>query len=143
MRNNLIFGNIAESSDESPVQTEAKLREFMTDKLKMAADLVDQIKFERVHRMKRNTVRSDQSRRPRNIVAKFTLFKDREIVRRLKSKLEGTNFYLHEQYPPEIMERRKKLIPKLKAAKREGKSAWISYDTLYVNGVPVRDRAAD
>jgi hypothetical protein len=46
---------------------------------------------------------------------------------------------MHEQFPPEIAARRKALIPTLKAAQKQGRKSWIAYDTLYVDGLPVRD----
>ena len=31
------------------------------------------------------------------------------------------------------------IVPKMKAAQNEGHSAWISYDTLYIDGKAQRD----
>lgn len=135
MRNNLIFSNIPEERNETNERTEAILRQFIEDKLKIAHDLVNNIQFERVHRIGQR--RADG--RIRQIVAKFTLFKDREAVRKERKNLKDTNFFISEQFPKEIAERRKKLIPKLKKAKEENRDAWISYDTLYIDGVAVRN----
>lgn len=135
MRNNLLFSNITESEGESPVDSEQILRDFMIEKLKMAQDMVNQIKFERVHRMGQ---KQDQPAYSRMIVAKFCNYKDREIVRKQSSNLSSTNYYISEQFPKEIVARRKSLIPQLKAAKQQGKSAWLSYDRLYINGRPVQ-----
>ena len=105
-------------------------------KLKLAQDIVNNMQFERVHRMGVNSGNNDK---PRNIVAKFTLFKDREIVRRARHELKGTKFYINEQFPKEIAAKRKSLQPKLREAVCNGKSAWLSYDTLFINGRPVSD----
>lgn len=137
MRNNLIFSNIQESEHEKPEDCERIVRQFMVDKLKLAQDTVDSIGLERVHRTGNKT--SGVHNKPRNIVAKFTSFKDREIVRRSKGKLKGTEFFVFEQFPKEIADRRRSHLPKLKQALRDGKRAWLSYDTLYINGHPVRD----
>ncbi|KAH3710186.1 hypothetical protein DPMN_069655 [Dreissena polymorpha] len=51
MRSNLVFTNIPEAPTENPDATENKLREFMVDKMKITQDLVNQMSFERVHRM--------------------------------------------------------------------------------------------
>ena len=75
---------------------------------------------------------------PRHIVAKFHNFKDRESVRRCGKELKGTEYCVFEQFPNEIVEIRRKLVPKLKDAQKEGKRAWISYDTLYIDGSPVK-----
>ena len=47
------------------------------------------------------------------------------------------NVYMHEQFPPEVVARRRRLIPILWDAKKIGKTALISYDTLYIDGTPV------
>ena len=132
MRNNLVFGNIFEKESERPEQTEIELRKFMMEKLKIAQDLVNKIQFERVHRMGQK----EENGKHRNIVAKFTLFKDKEIVRKQGKQLTGTNYYMFEQFPREIAQ---KLVPKMKAAISSGKQAWISYDKLYINGRPVKN----
>ena len=134
MRNNLIFSNIVEEEHEKPEQTEVKTRRFMVEKLKLAQDYVNNLKLERVHRMGEN--RSVESP-ARHIVAKFSYFKDREIVRRAKPVLKGSDHYIFEQFPKEIADRRRSLVPKMKQAIREGRKAWLSYDTLYIDGKPV------
>jgi hypothetical protein len=129
MRNNLIFGGISESRFEKNEETEAKLRSFMHEKLQIANDVVENLKFERVHRIGESL--PDKTRK---IVCKFNMFPEREMVRRQRVNLEGTPYFLHEQFPPEVVKKRKKLLPKLKEAKQEGKRAWISYDSLYIDG---------
>lgn len=79
------------------------------------------------------------SNKPRNIVAKVLQFKHREIVRRARTILKGTGFLINEQFPKEIADRHRQLLPKMRQATRDGKSAWISYDTLYIEGRPIRD----
>ena len=106
----------------------------MVEKPQIAKSVVDDIKFERVHRMGAKT-----NAYSRNIVAKFTLYKDRETVKRHRFNLRGTQYSTFEQFPREINERRKKLLPKLKDAKSRGQQAWIGYDTMYINGKPIRD----
>ena len=138
MRNNLIFTGITEGINEKPEVTESKLRTFMVDKLKLARDIVDGFQLERVHRMGDNSGRFDGASKPRNIVAKFLRFKDREVVRQARSNLKGTGHFVYEQFPKEIGDRRKELLPKMRQAIRDGKRGWISYDTLYIDGRPVR-----
>lgn len=134
MRNNLMFSNIPEDINETNERTEAIVRHFIVDKLKIAHDLVKDMQFERVHRI--GQPRADG--KIRQIIAKFTLFKDREAVRKERKNLKDTNFFISEQFPKAIVERRKKLLPKLKKAKEENHDAWISYDTLYIDGVAVK-----
>jgi regulator of replication initiation timing len=51
MRDNLVFSNIPERPDETPNVTEDILRDFLERELKMARTEVNNISFERVHRM--------------------------------------------------------------------------------------------
>ena len=83
MRNNLIFAKISETDNEDPAKTEDIVRDFMVEKLQIAKSVVDDIKFERVHRMGAKT-----NAYSRNIVAKFTLYNDRETVKRHRFKVE-------------------------------------------------------
>ena len=98
--------------------------------------MVAEISFERVHRMGIKA-----SAYNRNIVAKFSMHKDRESVKKYRSNLRGTQYAVFEQFPREINERRKSLVPKMKEAKSRNQQAWISYDTLYIDGKPVRNNS--
>lgn len=75
----------------------------------------------------------------RNIVAKFAMFKERELVRRQSGTLKGSGHFVFEQFPKEISQKRKKLVPFMKEKQKKSNRSWIAYDTLYVNGVPKRD----
>ena len=138
MRNNLVFSGITEDNHENPEATEVKVRHFMVDKLKIAQDIVDGFQLERVHRMGSNSSGTYATARPRNVVAKFLHFKDRETVRRAHMNLKGTGYFVNEQFPKEISDRRRELLPKMHQAKRDGKTSWLSFDSLYIDGRPVR-----
>ena len=132
MRNNLVFGNISETKPEIE-DAESVLRNFLSEKMKIAQSLVDSFKFERVHRMGPRS-----PNQCRKIVAKFTYFKQRELVRKQWKTLQGTPYFVTEQFPKEVMDKRRKLVPLMKEYKKEGKRAWITYDTLYVDGKPIK-----
>jgi predicted nucleic acid-binding Zn-ribbon protein len=138
MRNNLVFTNVAEdnsSGNETYEATEKKLRQHLQDALKISKETAESIRFERVHRTPGQPIVG----KVRNIVAKFTYFQDRERVRREWKHLKGTSFHMFEQFPKEVMDKRRGLVKKMKDARDAGKKAWIVYDTLYVDGRPVRD----
>ncbi|XP_052817962.1 uncharacterized protein LOC128243984 [Mya arenaria] len=139
MHNNLVFRNIpeAQGANASPEDCERVIRDFMMEKMKLAQELVDSFKFDRVHRMGQRRQGSS-----RNIVAKFTLFKERELVRSQSSALKGTGNYVFEQFPREVSEKRRRMVPRIKEEQRKGNRAWLSYDTLYVNGHPVSEGIA-
>ena len=115
---------------------EVKFRDFLVQKLKIAKSIVDSIKLERIHRM--GAPSADTNRRGRNIVVKFAFFSDRELVRRQKHLLRGSDYYLYEQFPPEIAARRRKLVSRLHDAIKANKKAWLVYDTLYIEGKPFK-----
>ena len=75
----------------------------------------------------------------RSIVAKFHNFKERELVRKQGKALKGSRFFVNEQFPREVADKRRRLVSKMKEARQQGKSAWLSYDTLYVDTRAVRD----
>lgn len=134
MRNNLVFANIEEAPSGVHENTEAKLKEFLESKMKLAKEQVERMAFERVHRM--GPIKQGIARK---VVAKFTLFKERELVRKQWKALDGTQYYVHEQFPKEVIAKRRQLVPKMKEAKKSGKNAWISYDTLYIDGKAQRN----
>lgn len=70
---------------------------------------------------------------------RFDLFEDRVNgidvgVTRVESRLAEL-----ERQRREVTDKRRKLMKKLKETMDQGKRAWIMYDTLYVNGTPVRE----
>ncbi|XP_052784275.1 uncharacterized protein LOC128220063 [Mya arenaria] len=127
MRNNLVFTEVPEdntSGSEAAEATERKLRQHLQDAFKIAREMAESIWFERVHRSPGAPVTG----KIRNIVAKFTFFKDREMVRKSWKQL----------FPPDVIQKRRVLVPKMKEARRQGKRAYLAYDTLYVDGTAVR-----
>ena len=67
------------------------------------------------------------------IIGKFYKVVDRERVRKLKDKLKHTDLFIHELFPKEIVEQRKRLIPHMLRARQDGKKAWLCCNKLYVN----------
>ena len=133
MRCNLIFSNIPESKDQHE-DAEASIREFLVQRMKFAQDIIENIKFDRVHRMGPTGEGID-----RNIVAKFAFFKERELVRRNSRVLNIAGLFVYEQFPKEVNDKRRKLIPRMKEEQKMANTAWLVYDTLYINGRPFRE----
>ena len=128
MRDNLIFYKIPEQREETTQDCEDKVRNLIEREMNVSS--AREIRFHRVHRIGRFN-----RNKTRPIVAKFAFYPDRETVRKAAKNLEGTNFSVGQQFPKEIMERRKRLVPIMKQAKSAGKDAYISFDKLYINGV--------
>ena len=75
-----------------------------------------EIHFDRVHRL---GFYNPQQKYPRPIVAKFTFYKDKELVRSEAPKtLIGFLFGVNEQFPKEIEEKRKVLYQEAKIARQ-------------------------
>lgn len=133
MRDNLIFSGIPEAAQDNP---EEAIKEFMHSALKLPMITVNTINFHRVHRIGQ---RRTDDKRPRPIVAKFEHYKHKELLKSKARELRGTNFGLNDQFPKEIQERRRKLIPIMKQHRKEGKRANLNVDKLYINGQLYRD----
>ncbi len=63
---------------------------------------------------------------------------DKEKILQHVRKLEGTNYGLLEQFPEEIQERRKKLVPEMKKAKASEKKAKLTGDRLVIDGRTIK-----
>ena len=124
MRDNLIFYKLPEENGEN---CEEKVLSFIENRLGMERATTE-IKLHRAHRI--GTFKRGNTR---PIVAKFTYYPDRQKVRKAAKNLKGTEFGISEQYPREIMEKRKQLIPVMKAARANGKEAHLMLDKLYIN----------
>ena len=73
-----IFG-IKEPAGETTEKTEEPVRTMLKEKMKIPSDSVDNIRFERVHRM---ATRQDRvnSTKPRATIVKFSFYQDKEYV---------------------------------------------------------------
>ena len=127
-RDNLIFTGIKEVEREKWSDCEKSVRDIITNVLKMENG--NDIHFERVHR---NGIKSPG--RTRNIIAKFSRYKDREAVWQNRKKLSKSGYTLLEDFPNEVQNERKLLIPILKVAKTMNsvKSAYLKVDKLFIN----------
>ncbi|KAL0201996.1 hypothetical protein M9458_000014, partial [Cirrhinus mrigala] len=111
MRDNLVFSGIPESAEED---AKATVKSFIKTYLKLPEETVENICFERVHRL---GAKKPGGPRPRPVVAKFGYFKQKE-------QLKGTDFSVND---PDA-----NLIQK-------GSRAVIAVDRLYVDGRLYRD----
>ena len=132
MRDNLLFTGIEEPElqEKEFEDTENTLNQFLAREMNISRA----IPFHRVHRL--GPVDRNQSY-PRHIIAKFEHFKDRESVRRAAPKtLKNKPFGVREQFPKEIEDKRKKLYPQMKIAKRDERNkVKLIKDKLYINNV--------
>ena len=130
-RNNLNFFNIPEGKEDSFQTSDNVVLRFMEAGLKLSKKDSKEISFERVHRI--GKFNSNNSK-PRPLIAKFAFHKDKEFVLAQAKNLRGTTFAVARDFPKEIVEKRKLLVPILKDAKKSCHDANLVYDKLYING---------
>ena len=133
MRDNLVFSGISEGDNDD---AEKQIKRFISTNLHIPPDTVKDITFHRVHRI---GTKNPQNKRPRPIVAKFEHFKHKQIIQRHAKHLQGTNYGINDQFPREIMDRRKILFPIRRKFMQEKQRAIIKVDKLYIDGKLYRD----
>lgn len=124
-RENLVFSNINESDDENCTSLILKL---FTSNLGIDQSAAAYINFQRVHRL--GGKRKDG--KPRDIIARFCLYPDREKVWNLRYKLKGTPIIIQEDFPPAMARRRRTLFPLFKRAKELKLDARLVKDRLII-----------
>ena len=125
-RENIKIFNVQETADEN---TEAVVKKFLNENLKIPQNDVDEIRFERVHRLP-----TRQSNKPRPIIVRFSFFQDKEFVWSFIKNLKGSSTAIANDYPKEIENIHKTLYPVLKKAKQEKNTAFFKVDRLIING---------
>lgn len=147
MRDNLIFSGIPEKKNEN---VEDVLKTFFINELGINKEIVQKISFLRVHRLGpvrlkkssySNAVVEDQAK-PRAIIACFEHYRYREMVFGLGPKLKGKSYGINQQYPVEIVDRRKALLPIFKEEKKNKKEKGrvkLVADKLYIDGEIYKD----
>ena len=131
-RNNIKFFGIKDSDKESVKDTEEVLRHFLHKEMKIRQDDLDQIQFERVHR-----IPTKPYLRP--IIAKVSFYQDKEFVKcHIKNIRKGAKYGVADDFPPEVEEIRKELQPVLKRARSDQKTAFFNVEKLLINGAVYR-----
>ena len=141
-RENIKIFNLPEIVDETPGDNENLVRAMFEEKVKIGKEDVDEIRFERVHRLpnRRNPYRSSK---PRPVIAKFSFYQDKQFVWSSVRKLKDTGIGLSHDYPKEIDEIHEKLYPLLKKAKSEKQQAFFKVDKLIINGQVYRGQETE
>ena len=134
-RENLRFYGIPETEQEE--NTEAVLKAFLEKELKV--ENTQYIEFQRVHRVGK---RDRNTRKPRAIIARCLRFKDRENLFSCRRNIDSSSdFGIGPDLPKQVIDMRKRLIPKMVQARKEGKRAAFSRKEpykLFIDGVEVK-----
>ena len=135
-RNNMKFFNVRENEAESSFSnTEKVLRKLLVDKLKMPKEEVADVEFERVHRIPTRRSEEYNPGKPRPIIAKLSFYKDKSRIFQYAKNIDrSTKIGVAEDYPKEIDNIRKELLPVLRKAKKENAQAAFNVDKLIING---------
>ena len=107
---------------------EEKVDEVFREKIGL-----DNIHFERVHRVKRG--KNDKSTKPKTIARNLFSFKGKKLVMKNAKKLKNTNFFIDGNFAPETMEYHKQLWEDVKELSRKGNIGYLNYRSVENNGM--------
>ena len=134
-RENLRFYGIPEIEGEE--NTEPVLKAFLEKELNV--ENAQSIEFQRVHRVGK---KDRNTRKPRAIIARCLRFKDRENLFSSRRNIDSqSNFGIGPDLPKQVIDMRKRLIPKMVQARKDGKRAAFSRTEpykLFIDGVEVK-----
>ncbi len=119
-RSNLKIFGVPRKEDEN---LQEWITSFLKDNLKI--ENPENIEIERIHRLPGGN--------PQPIIVKFLRFGDRQNIWKSRRNLAGTSFTLAEDFPAEIEQERRKLVPIMKAAKNMKMEAYMNVNKLYIN----------
>ncbi|KAI8514789.1 hypothetical protein Bbelb_073800 [Branchiostoma belcheri] len=125
-RNNLLFDGVADNKQENWSQCEQKVRDILKDKLKL-----DPLKIE-IERSHRNG-KFQEDGRPRPIVVKLLRYKDKEVIMQRAKNLKGSNIFINEDFSDAVRQKRKELLPEMRAQRERGNIAFLRFDRLVVH----------
>lgn len=123
-RKNLVIKGVNDKEDEKREETKEETEKIL-QKIGVNIDMkteIDEIK--RLGRYKEG--------RQRPILMKLTTGNSKMRVLQKTKELKGTNVWIEEDYTKETQEERRRLIPHLKEARRQGLKAQLRYDKLLI-----------
>lgn len=121
-RNNLLLYGMHKTENETGEELEARVQEVFIDKLEFA----ENVALDRIHRV------NDKPNSP--IIMRCVLYKEKVSILKAKSKLQGSSYFVGEDFSIRVRTVRKALAPHLKEAKAAGKLATMIYDYLLIDG---------
>jgi hypothetical protein len=131
MKENLMFFGIQEHASETGDCSEI-IRDFCKTRLEM--DNAQTMEIDRAHRIGRPRVGAT-----RPIVVKFHKYEIKERIRSIsyekRDALKQANVNVREQWPKEMMERRRQLYPVMNEERAKGRATRMVRDKLYINNV--------
>ncbi|KAJ8362218.1 hypothetical protein AAFF_G00388660 [Aldrovandia affinis] len=132
MRDNIIIHGVPEQGKETYQQSEEVAKSFLKDELKMWPSEAEAIRFSIVHRLGRAKAGLQP---PRPIVAKTVDLKMKSSIMAKGRELKGSKYSITDQFPPEILRRRRLLSPIMTEARKSKKKVRLSIDKLFIDGI--------
>ena len=77
-------------------------------------------------------MKNSKKLRPRTAVCKLLNFPDKARTLKNSHRLKGTTYYVNEDFSKETLAYRKELWEKVKALRKEGKVAYLNYESIVV-----------
>lgn len=131
-RHNVIIEGIPETEKEKVSELEEKVLIIFKDQLELDHRTIG---IERIQRTGK-APKADGGLprpRPRPLLVKLLRIKDRDSVLSNAKKLKGSRIFINEDYPDAVRQRRRELLPQMKAARERGDFAVLRYDKLIVH----------
>ena len=122
-RNNLRIDGVKELGGETTAEA---VRRTFEHGLKMPTEQVRSLAIERAHRT------GGKTDRDRTIVVKFASFKARDAVLQAARAAKPRGVYVNEDFSMRVVNRRRELLPEMRAAGEHGKSMYLSLDKLII-----------
>lgn len=128
-RNNLVLDNIpGDSENETSDDCRRKVLDIL-DKKMLVKD-VRKFHFVRIHR--RGTY-SSSAKKPRPMIFKLHYYCDRQAIWDKRRNLKDEPYWINEDFPEQILKKRRILNPVAKAARGQGKKAFLSKDKVIID----------
>ena len=126
---NIRIDGIAEKPGETREECERKVHRFFGEELD-----INDVVTEPAHRAKvySHEKKNSKKLRSRTIVCKLLSFVDKARILKNSHRLKGTAYYVNEDFSKETRAYQKELWEKVKALRKEGKVAYLNYESIVV-----------
>lgn len=121
-RNNIVLFGLEEKNNSSSTELLQSVQEIFKSDLKITLEAIEVSKIHRIGLKKENKIRP--------ILITFANNWKRNEILKLKKSLKDV--YVTEDFPKEVLEKRRELKPKLIEERAKGNTAYIKYDQLIV-----------
>lgn len=130
-RNNVRIDGIPEQHNKTWLNTETKVKEVLQEKLNLSFEPM----IERAHRTgarPRSGAADGINTRPRTIVCRLRDWRQKDDILRAARRIKPSDIFVNEDLANETIEKRKRQVDELNAAKRAGKTAYFVLDRLVI-----------